>query len=123
MGRDLNKLPRWVQEHITDLERHIAERDRQILQLQNERMKDIGTSHITWDVLMEGEYDIPDGATVRFYIDREHRDFIAVYFRKSENAVEINGSDTVFLEPRASNSLYLRMEDKIRKGTWQKLNR
>ena len=113
----IKKLPRWAQEHIKTLTREKENCERQIQRLETERItvsSDVKPlTRICWEYLMEGNHPLDSRVNVRFYVGNSLNpsEYVTVRWRSEDSVVDVNSSNTLIIEPRASNSIYLRTRE------------
>jgi hypothetical protein len=98
--RDVTKLPQWAQRRIEKLERDLAHaRDKLSQGPEN--------SDTFADAYSENPRPLGQGTTIRFvYGDRWHQQFQA---RLDGDTLHVSGGNSIFIEPRASNSVYVKV--------------
>jgi len=98
----IDKLPKWAQEHITQLMIRVA-----ILQkLLGEKFEN---SKAYWEYNGERTY-IPDGVHITFGIGDSK---IVAYMSLDDNgALRIYGDTTIKIIPQAANSVHISIDDK-----------
>jgi hypothetical protein len=107
----LTELPRWAQDYIIDKRARIAELERIAAEYESNQKP----SDISWQYLLEAEHFIPKNSHVKFYHDSEDKEYrasIEVNFRNlgKDRVLEIQGTRQIYIEPRTSNNVYIRME-------------
>ena len=114
---DIAKLPKWAQDHIRVLEMRVRENQHHIDELAKPAMKITG--EITHGGYEREKHCEPDDL-ITFYVDvadgedfRRAPQYIQVRWReygRPEFGVEIHGSDSVRIDPRASNSVWVSLD-------------
>lgn len=108
----IEKLPVWAQDYIRHLEREKAGLERQLEMFDGEQ----SPSDVSWTQMLETEHWIPKHCHVRFYVDEYPgtpvRAHVDVFFRNEgdRRVLEIQGSRSYNIEPRAGNSIYIVMK-------------
>ena len=108
----ITSLPAWAQKYIEHLQREKAGLERQVQAFDDEQTP----SDISWQQMLEPEHWVPKHSHVRFYIDPEPAQFgrahADVFFRNEgdRRVLEIQGSRSYSVEPRAGNSIYIVMK-------------
>jgi hypothetical protein len=104
------RLPKWAQEDLSTLRREVDTLTRLITDMRAEIPK---TDTFVSDYL-RGDTPLPPGARIDFVMTRDPgatdtSQRIQVYIGQ-EGGLEIQGGRGICLEPRASNSLRIRLE-------------
>ena len=109
----LTSLPTWAQKFIEHLQREKAGLERQVESFNEDQTP----SDISWQQMLESEHWVPKHSHVRFYIDPDttvSRAHVDVFFRNEgeRKVLEIQGSRSYNIEPRAGNSVYIIMQSR-----------
>jgi len=107
----ISELPIWAREYFEENQVKIAELERVVEEFTIKQK----SSDMSWQYLMDIEHFIPKNSHVKFYHDPpefNYRAYVNVYFRNigKEKVLEIQGTHNIFIEPRATNNVYVRME-------------
>ena len=112
-GGDMGKLPKWAREHIAMLQQRL----RDAYDARDALLPDaVGSSDVVLVEMVDYPYPnrpLPSHAGVRFML-RERpggmSDYIEVSRRMDSGrvVVDVRGSGTIHIEPRAANAVYVR---------------
>ena len=115
---DIQRLPKWAQEHIQNLNQHVNFVEREL--------KRVSSQHPGSNVMLDGKIglpavSLPPNATIQFYMgeDREdYRDLIEIHHNRNDasgragTSLEVTGyGGRVTILPRHANSIALRLEN------------
>jgi hypothetical protein len=101
----MSKLPKWAQRYIQNLERDLDSRNQEIAALTGEVVKEPGRMTFGYSLFGSGEHPIPEHDHVTVYQRGSKPGWPvgSIEVRAYDDRVEIHGSDSIRIEPRASN--------------------
>ena len=108
--QDLSKLPKWAQDAFRHMQAENLRLEQELKQLRYNT-----TSRIQYGEGL-GEYHfIPEGAHIRFELDTPYNGKsimrqVEVRIGEDPDYLDIQGYDTLLIEPRAANSLRIRIK-------------
>lgn len=105
-----DKLPAWVRSTLLELRQKVSEQAATIAMARSEAQESGCTGKVIADSLINSKgFPLHDRARVRFIVPHGYVD---VMLRDNGSLFDVNSSHQMLIMPRASNSAYIRLDER-----------
>lgn len=105
----IDKLPKWAQQHLKAMSNRLARADRQL-----EALSSVEPTGVSWSSGNDLEKPLPRSAQVTFQTEDDcgRKKPIVCYLLKMAGGVVLNveGDDDMIVMPRSSNLVYIKLD-------------
>jgi len=108
---DIDRLPKWAQEHISHLNDQIVVLNRQITEMSSVHE---GSNVTLRNYVMMDDVTLPDNSRIHFHMSDKREswvDTIVVYHRLTQPGIlDVHADGILSIRPAASNAIELRID-------------